>query len=536
MVAVMGTETEYASHLYHPKYRFKQNPAFFAPRVIWAATHNDFNFCLESGFESPTRDLRGSQFGPDVDEEEQQLALHGREVIDFLESVSGCFDAITENPDEWLPNGARLYVDMGHVELSTGLCTSAREALIHMKAGEYWVNYGRQEFTEELRSMQHPSIEDMQNIDFRIYANNMDWYWHSWGHHENYLIPRQLNLDYLIDTLVPFLVVRQLFSGSGSLGESGQFVMSQRSKFVETKVATQTTVRRPIFNTRDEPHAAQEKYRRLHVIVGDRNMSEVSAYMRLGLTSLVLDAIIAEKILKSDVALKWPVLEIKSLNFGTDDFGHDTRLELEKGQMISACELLEVYYDAISSVHSASQDPETNDLIRRFGETIQALKDGDENYLRGKVDWVAKRSLIHRIRKKYPEIEPEALRSYDLLYHSIDPATSWFYKMQEKGIMERIITDDEIEAAVMEPPQGTRSYLFGKCISKFKPDISFINWDGITFHRGATLKLEEPLQGSKAQVESLLSQANTPEQLINLLGSLEKKDETSGRYVQEVRL
>ena len=412
-----------------------------------------------------------------------------------------------------LINGARYYVDHAHPEYSCPEVTNARDLVIHEKAGERIIEASRREADALLPA----------GAQMLIYKNNSDRKGNSYGSHENYLMDRRTSFKQIVEHLMPFLVTRQVYAGAGKVGSENRghpcdYQLSQRADFFETEVALDTMVKRPIINTRDEPHADREKYRRLHVIVGDANLSEYTIYLRTGVTTLVL-AMIEDGAIRKNLSLRDPVRAIK-------EYSHDPscrkELPLESGKKLTAVQIQAEYLEmAHQYVASRSVDPETKDVLARWQHVIEALA-RDPMELREQIDWVMKRSLIEGfMERKSLDWESPQVQMLDLQYHDLRPDKGLYYLLERQGKAERVVTDEEITTAIRRPPEDTRAYFRGECLRRYGPAVFGVNWDSISFSVDdepiKRILMAEPLKGSKAHVEELLANSPTAADLVRNL-------------------
>ncbi len=412
-----------------------------------------------------------------------------------------------------LINGARYYVDHAHPEYSCPEVTNARDLVIHEKAGERIIEASRREADALLPA----------GAQMLIYKNNSDRKGNSYGSHENYLMDRRTSFKQIVEHLMPFLVTRQVYAGAGKVGSENRghpcdFQLSQRADFFETEVALDTMVKRPIINTRDEPHADREKYRRLHMIVGDANLSEYTIYLRTGVTTLVL-AMIEDGAIRKNLSLRDPVRAIK-------EYSHDAtcrkELPLESGKKLTAVQVQAEYLEmAHQYVASRSVDPETKDVLTRWQHVIEALG-RDPMELREQIDWVMKRALIEGfMERKSLDWESPQVQMLDLQYHDLRPDKGLYYLLERQGKAERVVTDEEITTAIRRPPEDTRAYFRGECLRRYGPAVFGVNWDSISFSVDdepiKRILMAEPLKGSKAHVEELLANSPTAADLVRNL-------------------
>ncbi|HEY8155449.1 MAG TPA: depupylase/deamidase Dop, partial [Myxococcota bacterium] len=412
-----------------------------------------------------------------------------------------------------LINGARYYVDHAHPEYSCPEVTNARDLVIHEKAGERIIEASRREADTLLPA----------GAQMLIYKNNSDRKGNSYGSHENYLMDRRTSFKQIVEHLMPFLVTRQVYAGAGKVGSENRghpcdFQLSQRADFFETEVALDTMVKRPIINTRDEPHADREKYRRLHMIVGDANLSEYTIYLRTGVTTLVLE-MIEDGAIRKNLSLRDPVRAIK-------EYSHDAtcrkELPLESGKKLTAVQIQAEYLEmAHQYVASRSVLPETKDILARWQHVIEALG-RDPMELREQIDWVMKRSLIEGfMERKSLDWDSPQVQMLDLQYHDLRPDKGLYYLLERQGKAERVVTDEEITTAIRRPPEDTRAYFRGECLRRYGPAVFGVNWDSISFSVDdepiKRILMAEPLKGSKVHVEELLANSPTAADLVRNL-------------------
>jgi Pup amidohydrolase len=487
---VIGTETEYGiSAIGVPDF----NPVLSSSMLIstFAGSLRRIRWDYEQ--ESPLRDARG--FEP-------------VQVREPMEEDLGLANVI-------LPNGARYYVDHAHPEYSTPECATPKELVVHDKAGERILERSLLEL--------EPILPPGQRI--AIYKNNSDGKGNSYGTHENYLVDRATPFGAIVRDLTPFFVTRQIFTGAGKLGTEGQwsdegriqYQLTQRADFFETEVGLETTLKRPIINTRDEPHADPDKYRRLHVIVGDANMCEVATYLKLGTTILVLKMIEDEFL--PDLSLANPV---GALHQVSRDVTCREPIQLADDRRLSAVQLQWEYLEHAKKYVEQEDDTDENaEVLDRWEEILTGLED-DPSSLHRQLDWVAKRRLMegYRERDGLAWSDPK-LRLIDLQYHDVRRDKGLYHRLARAGTVERLVTDDEIDRAVMSPPEDTRAYFRGRCIAKYPDAIAAASWDSLIFDTGRDalqrVPTREPLRGTRQHVEDLLERAPDPATLIDLL-------------------
>jgi len=443
--------------------------------------------------ESPLRDARGFEPVPMREGSDEDLGLAN--VI--------------------LPNGARYYVDHAHPEYSTPECITPRELVVHDKAGERILE---RSLDEVLAAM--PSAPALS-----IYKNNSDGKGNSYGTHENYLVDRATPFTDIVRDLTPFFVSRIVFTGAGKVGaeaswdERGRalFQLTQRADFFETEVGLETTLKRPIINTRDEPHADPDKYRRLHVIVGDANMCEVATFLKIGTTAIVLKMI--EDAFLPDLSLETPV---PSFHDTSRDLTLSAEIALADGRRLTAIQLQWEYFEhARKFVERFDDTVENREVIERW-EAVLATLETDPFSLHAQLDWVAKYRLATAYRERDGLGWNDAkLRAIDLQYHDVRRDRGLYYRLESSGKVERLTTDAEVDEAIMEPPVDTRAYFRGRCISRYPDAIAAASWDSLIVDTGADalqrIPMREPLRGTKEHVEGLLAQAEDAASLVRLL-------------------
>lgn len=414
-----------------------------------------------------------------------------------------------------LINGARYYVDHAHPEYSCPEVTNARDLVIHEKAGERIVEVSRREANTLLPD----------GAVMLIHKNNSDRKGNSYGCHENYLMDRRTSFKRIVEHLLPFFVTRQVYCGAGKVGSENRghrcdFQLSQRADFFETEVALDTMVKRPIINTRDEPHADRDKYRRLHVIVGDSNMSEYTIYLRNGITALVL-SMVEDGAITRDLAMRDPVRAIKEVS-------HDPTLRhaisLDGGSKMTAVEVQHEYLEmALTYAARHPLDAVTKDVLEKWQYVMERLA-SDPMSLTREIDWVAKKHLIENFmeRKSLPW-DDSRVQMLDLQYHDSRPDKGLYYMLERQGQVERIVTDDEINAAVYNPPNDTRAYFRGECLRRFPGEVFGVNWDSISFGFDdepiKRIMMSEPLKGTREHVEELLERSGSAAELLVNMGS-----------------
>ncbi|HVM10696.1 MAG TPA: depupylase/deamidase Dop [Acidimicrobiales bacterium] len=419
-----------------------------------------------------------------------------------------------------LTNGARFYVDHAHPEYSTPECSNAREVVIWDRAGEVIL----------ARSMDAAARTLPNGQGIVVYKNNSDGKGNSYGTHENYLMDRQVPFARIVQHVMPHFITRQIFCGAGKVGTEAattggreiDFQVSQRADFFEEEVGLETTLKRPIVNTRDEPHADAQKYRRLHVIVGDANMSEAATYLKVGTTAIVLSMIEDDFFGERDFTFAMPVSTIRRVSY---DLSLREPQELADGRRMTALEVQWEYLDLARKyaeergLAATGSEEVGADVLRRWEAVLTGLE-ADPMSVATTVDWVAKYRLLSAYRERHGLSWTDArLAAMDLQYHDLRPGKSLAARLG----LERISTDEEVEAAVSEPPTTTRAYFRGKCLQRWAPAIAAANWDSLVFDLGAEplrrIPMMEPLRGTAAIVDTLLDGCSSPAELIARLDS-----------------
>ncbi len=409
-----------------------------------------------------------------------------------------------------LINGARFYVDHAHPEYSSPEVTNARDLVIHEKAGERILEISRREADQLLPA----------GAKMLIYKNNSDRKGNSYGCHENYLMDRRTSFKQVVEPLLPFFATRQIWCGAGKVGSENRghlcdYQISQRADFFETEVALDTMVKRPIVNTRDEPHADREKYRRLHVIVGDSNMSEYTIYLRNGVTSLIL-SMIEDGAIVRNLSLRDPVRSIREVSH---DVSLTQKYSMDDGISRTAIEIQNDFLEmALAYTSSRSLDPILKDLLQKWQDVMEALA-RDPMELDTRIDWVIKKRLIESYmgRKKLGWGDSQ-VSMLDLQYHDSRPDKGLYYLLERQGKVQRIVTDEEIEHAIYHPPRDTRAFFRGECLRRYPSEVFGVNWDSISFGVAdesiKRIMMAEPLKGTSEFVEGLLDRSETAAALL----------------------
>ncbi|MDP1819991.1 MAG: depupylase/deamidase Dop [Acidimicrobiales bacterium] len=417
-----------------------------------------------------------------------------------------------------LTNGARYYVDHAHPELSTPECADPRSIVVYDRAAERILQ----------RSMRAATALLPEGQEVVVYKNNSDRKGNSYGCHENYLMDRQVPFSKIVAHVMPHFITRQIFTGAGKVGsevaglgsDEVPFQLTQRADFFEEEVGLETTLKRPIVNTRDEPHCDAQKYRRLHVIVGDANLAEVATYLKVGTTALVL-SMIEDDWLRRDLLPARPVQALRQVSY---DLTLARPIELADGSSMTALEAQWEYLDRARKyaedrgLACVGGDEVGRDVLQRWEAVLTGLET-DPGRLAGQVDWVAKRRLIDGYRTRHDLGWDDArLAAMDLQYHDLRLDKS----LAARAGLEQIAGDDEIDAAVHDPPPDTRAFFRGRCLQRWPDSIVAANWDSLVFDVGGDplrrVPMMEPLRGTRAHVGSLIDGCESAADLLDKLG------------------
>ncbi len=410
-----------------------------------------------------------------------------------------------------LSNGARFYVDHAHPEFSSPECSNVLDVIRYEKAGDRILNSSRIVANQLLPP----------GRVIVLYKNNSDQKGNSYGYHENYLLDRRTPFQTLTERLLPFAVTRQIICGAGKVGsENGtdavNYQISQRADFFETEMGLDTMVKRPIINTRDEPHANRDRYRRLHVILGDANMSEYTTYLKLGSMLLVLQ-MIEDGFLTDVPTLRNPVRALR-------DISHDPSCKLlvplKSAAKMTAIDIQRFYHAA--ALRYIEQHPECHasypDIVYEWGRVLDQLAI-DPMQLYREIDWVMKLHLLtNYMDRRGSDWNDPRIAMMDLQYHDIRPEKGLYYVLERNGTARRMLQEADILTAIDDPPEDTRAYFRGHCLKKFKNQIFGVNWDSISFNLGdgpiKRIMMEEPTRGTKLHVQHLLDSSETAAELV----------------------
>ncbi|TLY36208.1 MAG: proteasome accessory factor PafA2 [Nitrospirae bacterium] len=486
---VLGTETEFGiatrdaeavDPVSNSLFLINHYPHFPSPKILWDYEN-----------ENPLLDIRGFEV-------EGERERPGPDYNRLLNKV--------------LANGARLYVDGAHPEYSTPECTSAHDIVVHEKAGERIV-------AAALRA-----VEQVRGPGkLLVYKNNSDGKGNSYGYHENYLVNRSVPFERLVRILVPFFVTRQIFAGAGKIGAENQaaqvpYQLSQRADFFESLVDLNTMVKRPIINTRDEPHADPAKYRRLHVICGDVNMAECSTYLKVGTTAIVLEMAQEDWPIPA-IELEDPIHAIQAVS---RDLDVKNDIRLAGGRSTSAIAVQRVYLNAARDFYASHElTVPVKDVLIRWEETLDKLERDPRELVR-ELDWVAKRSLIESyLERKGCGWDDPRTAMLDLQYHDVRPEKGLYYTLERGHHIDRLVSDAEVMRAETTAPLDTRAYFRAACVKKWPQEVYAASWTSVLFDIGnAAIKkvpLMEPLRGTEELTRGLIEESETVESLLSKL-------------------
>jgi proteasome accessory factor A len=404
----------------------------------------------------------------------------------------------------FLANGARLYLDVGsHPEYATPECDSIYDLVVHDKAGERILEQLLNSAEQRLRE------EGIRGVIY-LFKNNTDSAGNSYGCHENYLTSRRDDLAHYADVLIPFFVSRQIYAGAGKVLQTARgavYCLAQRAEHIWEGVSSATTRSRPIINTRDEPHADAERYRRLHVIVGDSNMSEYSTFLKVGATAVMLRMLEDQGVVLRDMTLENPIRAIREISH---DITCRRRVRLANGREVSALDIQREYLDrALRYADTKGLPPLEQQALDMWEHCVTTIED-EPLKLEREVDWVIKHQLIEAYRAKHDlALGHPRVALLDLQYHDVSRERSLFYKLQDRGMVERMCEESDIETAMDVPPQTTRARLRGEFIKRAKErkrDYT-VDWVHLKLNDQAqrTVLCKDPFKSRDERVEKLIS-------------------------------
>ena len=490
----MGIETEYGIVL--PGFN-EANPTTLSthvvtgyaraalPEALWRTRWDYFT-------EMPLRDARGFDMSM-ADADPSQLT-----------NVEGEFANIV------LTNGARLYVDHAHPEYSSPEVMSPRDAALYDAAGVLIM---------ERAAAAVGSFAERATL--QLYKNNTDNKGASYGTHENYLVTREVPFELLVQHLTPFFITRQVYTGSGrvgigQIGDTPGYQLTQRADYFEAEVGLETTMRRPIINTRDEPHADPERWRRLHVITGDANVSEFATWLKVGTTSIVL-SMIEHGVPMPEFRIEDPVVEMRAVSH---DISMTRRIRLVGGRTTTALEIQRAFLRAAQGQQMA--DAETADILTAWESVLDDLE-VDPMRCADRIDWVAKLQLLEAYRQREQlDWDAPRLQLIDLQYSDVRADKGLGQLLLRRGKLRRLFTDVEVEAAVLEPPRDTRAYFRGEIIRRYPEQVAAASWDSVVLDLPGSVALQripllDPLRGTAELTEPLFDRSPTAADLLSAL-------------------
>ncbi len=494
---ILGTETEYGVTVSGPG---DVSPVLVASMLVGQYGQAELRRVKwDFQEENPLRDARGFEAARNREAAEEEGAL-----VNLV-----------------LTNGARYYVDHAHPEFSTPETTNPRDCVLWDKAGEAILAASIRRTLDVLPP----------GARVHVFKNNSDGKGNSYGTHENYLVDRAVPFARLAASLIPFFVTRQVFCGAGKVGseeagvEGVDFQMSQRADFIEAEVGLETTLKRPIVNTRDEPHADPERFRRLHVICGDANLCEVASFLKMGTAALIL-LLVEDDIIDPELfTLGTPIDAYKRVS---RDPSLQTTVELASGRNVTALDLQWEYLDAVKGYLKTGRADEAlegaewpEEVVSRWEYVLTALEE-DPRSLGRELDWVAKLDLLEAYKDRHGlGWDDPRLRLIDLQYHDVDPHRGLYQKLEQGGRVERIVTTEEVERAMISPPRDTRAFFRGTCLARYATSLVAASWDALIFDLdGQTLKrvpMLDPVRGTAAHTEGLLNEHPEPSGLVAAL-------------------
>lgn len=420
-----------------------------------------------------------------------------------------------------LTNGARLYVDHAHPEYSSPEVSNPRDAVIWDAAGEHI-----------MRSAAHHLHQSM-GIDLQLYKNNTDGKGASYGTHENYLVKREVPFTDLATFLTSHFVTRQIYTGQGrvGLGTTGQqpgFQISQRADFIEAEIGLETTLRRPIINTRDEPHADRSRWRRLHVIIGDANVMHHPTWLKLGTTSLilwVLEHLDNHQDLHNELAALTLANPVDTVHQVSRDLTCTTPLTLTNGNQLTAIEIQRRYLNIVTTAltrHTNDIDTDTAEILTAWDHTLTQLAH-DPLTCQRTIEWVAKYRLLNAMRERHNLTwDHPKLAMMDIQWSDVRPERGLCRTLQRKGHIDTLVTDDDITHAIGHPPTDTRAYFRGEVMDRYPHVVTGASWDSVIFDLPSSptlhrIPMTDPWRGTQTHVGTLFTQHPDPTEFVHAL-------------------
>lgn len=504
MKRLLGIETEYGLYV---EGRGVADQILESMNLLRGCPFPAVKGCWDYRLEDPRRDMRGFRV--------EQLAVDPHDAQIDREHPISLSERETRS-DHVLPNGARLYNDHAHPEYATPECRRLMDLIAHDKAGE-----------RILLACAH-AYHKQSGAQVKLYKNNTDYHGSSYGTHESYLLQRAVDFDTLASTMTPFLATRMIYAGAGKVGVEvnpnprAPYQISQRADFYMDTMNVETLYRRPIFNTRDEPHARMRDFRRLHVICGDANMSEYATALKVGATALVLNLL--EDGWAANLFLVDPVKTAQSISRDPDG---KWLVETDDG-ILSAIDVQRRYLQAAQARY-AGRDAETDWVLREW-ETVLNLLETDPESLGDRLDWVAKRQLLTLFAESEGvPLDDPAMIALDLAYHDIDPAEGLYYALVEQGRMQTLVSPETVEYAMLNPPADTRAAIRGLCVQRYASQVESLNWERIILRneeQSVRLDLSQ-LTGDTSDLNRRLTTASTITEFVHLLQSPRRAGKTN---------
>ena len=447
----------------------------------------------------------------------------GRDARGFVRDGGLAPEVETNLVNTVLTNGARYYVDHAHLEYSTPECSTPLELVVHDRAGE-------RVLAASMIAAQRALPPGEAVV---VYKNNSDGKGNTYGCHENYLVERAVPFARIVRDLTAHLVTRQIYTGAGKVGcempghRPAAFELSQRADFFEAEVGLETTLKRPIIITRDEPHANAERYRRLHVITGDANLAEVATFLKAGVTAIVLLLIEDDILGGGELVLAHPV---EAMHAVSHDLSFAEPLELASGERMTAIEMQWGLHDLARKYNevrglAALGEGGVGELVLDRWESVLAALESNPSTLCRTLDWAAKLDLIDAYCVRHDcDLADHRVRALDLQYHDLRPARSLYQRLG----LEKLVSEEAVATAVTDPPRTTRAYFRGECLKRYPGAIVAANWDSVVFDLGdgplRRVPMMEPLRGSAAHVATLLDRCSSAAELVGRLGAKEGTD------------
>jgi proteasome accessory factor A len=454
------------------------------------------------------RRLAGPKVGWDFEDEDPGNDARGSS------GPSSPPDVETHLVNAVLTNGARYYVDHAHPEISTPECADARAIVVFDRAAEEIVK-------QSIISANRLLPEGQELV---VHKNNSDGKGNSYGCHENYLMARSTPFSRIVTHATAHFVTRQVFTGSGKVGTEAAgltskdvpYQLTQRADFFEAEVGLETTLKRPIINTRDEPHADAQKYRRLHVITGDANCSETATFLKVGTTAFVL-CLVEDEALPRTFAFRSGVASMRQVSY---DLMLSAPLELVDGSTVTA---LEVQWELLDrskkwadehGFEAVGGDEVGAQVLAEWEDVLTGLE-RDPMELADRLDWVAKKRMLEGYQERHGiGWDDQRVAALALQYHDMRPERS----LADRVGLRRLTGDDEVRHAMTKPPEDTRAYFRGTCLQRWASQVVAANWDSIVFDIGQSslrrVPMMEPLRGTRAGVGTVLDDSADPAELL----------------------